>query len=630
MSPNPVPMDDANAADVVDYARPDLDDDDTFLGTSPLRRTASATSHSLAGSYRRPSYFTMGARGTVVPHALDHERLTEQEWEEAVDAERELLIDNKVLSTSEAALRHRGLQRKISGLLSQTLRQAHVEAPEPSMVPPTALPPAVPSASETTALLGPPLEGVKTTSTIEEIDKTWEEAVEAGLIQTTWKREAKVLAKYTAPLMVTFLLQYSLTVASIFTVGHLGKVELGAVSLASMTANITGYAIYQGLATSLDTLCAQAYGSGRKDLVGLQMQRMVWFLLTITIPIGFVWFFADRILMTIVPEKEVAALAGQYLKVVLLGAPGYACFEAGKRFVQAQGLFSASLFVLVICAPLNAFMNWLFVWHLGMGFVGAPLAVAITDNLLPLLLIFYVYFIGGRECWNGFTRRAFANWGPMIRLALPGFLMVEAEVLAFELLTLAASYFGTTILAAQSVLATIASIAFQIPFPLSIAGSTRIANMIGATLTDAARITAKVNMAGAVLLGLANITILSSLRNYIPFLFTSDAEVAGLVAQVLPLCASFQVFDALVANCNGILRGLGRQSIGGYVQLLCYYGVALPISFGTAFGLHWHLWGLWGGVAVGLLLIGLIEGIYLTRVDWNRSVDDAKRRNAMA
>lgn len=125
---------------------------------------------------------------------------------------------------------------------------------------------------------------------------------------------------------------------------------------------LTSYLVYQGLATSLDTLCAQAYGSGRKKLVGLQMQKMVYFLWAITIPIALLWFFADRILNRIVPEKEVAMLAGLYLKVLILGAPGYALFESGKRYVQAQGLFSACLYVLLICAPLNAFMNWLFVW----------------------------------------------------------------------------------------------------------------------------------------------------------------------------------------------------------------------------------------------------------------------------
>lgn len=197
-----------------------------------------------------------------------------------------------------------------------------------------------------------------------EIDYRWDEAVAAGKIQTNWRREAKVLARRSPPLIMTAFLQSSLTVAGVFTVGHLGRVELGAVSLGSMTASITGYAVYQGLVTSLDTLCAQAYGSGRKELVGLQMQRTVLFLWCVTIPIGALWLSGTAILEALVPdsEKEVARLAGLYLKILLCGAPSLAAFEAGKRFMQAQGLFSANLYILLFCGPLNALMSWLFVW----------------------------------------------------------------------------------------------------------------------------------------------------------------------------------------------------------------------------------------------------------------------------
>jgi MATE family multidrug resistance protein len=264
--------------------------------------------------------------------------------------------------------------------------------------------------SETSALLG---NGAPETNRAhhERLNRQWEAAVASGKIKTTWQRESKTLWRYSSPLVVTFVLQYSLTVASIFAVGHIGPIELGAVSLASMTANISGYAIYQGLATSLDTLCAQAYGSGKRHLVGLQLQRMVYFLWALTIPIGVVWLFAEKILELIVPEKRSAELAGLYLRILLLGAPGYSCFESGKRFVQAQGLFSATTYVLLIAAPLNGFLNWLLVWHFELGFIGAPIAVAITDNLLPLLLFAYVYFIDGRQCWGGFTKKALVNWG---------------------------------------------------------------------------------------------------------------------------------------------------------------------------------------------------------------------------
>jgi hypothetical protein len=69
-------------------------------------------------------------------------------------------------------------------------------------------------------------------------DGQWDDAVLKGLIDTTWKRETKLLTRSAAPLVLTFVLQYSLTVASIFTVGHIGKVELGAVSLAHSTPTL--------------------------------------------------------------------------------------------------------------------------------------------------------------------------------------------------------------------------------------------------------------------------------------------------------------------------------------------------------------------------------------------------------
>ena len=183
-----------------------------------------------------------------------------------------------------------------------------------------------------------------------------------GEVETTWRKELIILIKYSLPLMLTCVLQYSLSGASVIAVGHLGKTELGAVSLAIMTSNVTGYCTYEGLATSLDTLCAQAYGSGRPHLVGLHLQRTVYFLWIITIPIAAIWLSGTQILLRITPERESAELAGLFLKILVVGAPGFATFEAGKRFVQAQGLFNANLYVLLMCAPLNAFMNWLFVW----------------------------------------------------------------------------------------------------------------------------------------------------------------------------------------------------------------------------------------------------------------------------
>lgn len=395
---------DDGEAETEEDDEPSSDDDDEDSETSTVR--PDAVQHSMANSYRRPSFVAYGGtRPAVTPQFTEPSYLTKKEKKQSRNEERSLLRDNNLAPPKHPVPKQRSaVNRMYRWLFSSRRPKAGMDEEAVPGPVPTSQP------SETSALLG---DGVPETARNrhERLNRQWEAAVASGKIKTTWQRESKTLWRYSSPLVVTFVLQYSLTVASIFTVGHLGKVELGAVSLASMTANITGYAIYQGLATSLDTLCAQAYGSGRRHLVGLQLQRMVYFLWVLTIPIGIIWLSAEKLLEKIVPEKESAQLAGLYLRILLIGAPGYACFESGKRFVQAQGLFSATTYVLLIAAPLNAFMNWLFVWHFGWGFIGAPIAVATTDNLLPVLLFLYVRFVDGRQCWNGFTRKAFHNWG---------------------------------------------------------------------------------------------------------------------------------------------------------------------------------------------------------------------------
>jgi len=54
----------------------------------------------------------------------------------------------------------------------------------------------------------------------------------------------------------------------------------------------------------------------------------------------------------------------------------------------------------------------------------------------------------------------------------------------------------------------------------------------------------------------------------------------------------------------------------------------MPISFGTAFGLHWDLIGLWAGPAIALGIVAAVEGIYITRVSWAKAAEEAAKRNA--
>ena len=174
--------------------------------------------------------------------------------------------------------------------------------------------------------------------------------------------EFKLISRYSSPLIVTYLLQYSYNVILVFVVSHLGTQELASVSLGITTMNIIGYSVFEGLATSLDTLCSQAYGSGNYKLVGIYVQKMLLLLLQVSVPIVFIWVFSPYIFVLMVRQHDVALLAGTFLRFSAIGVPGYAVFEVEKRFLQAQGDFQGGLVALVCSMPVLVFLNWLLVY----------------------------------------------------------------------------------------------------------------------------------------------------------------------------------------------------------------------------------------------------------------------------
>ncbi|RKP31385.1 ethionine resistance protein [Metschnikowia bicuspidata] len=462
------------------------------------------------------------------------------------------------------------------------------------------------------------------------------EAVLSKKIKTASSmNELKVLAQSSIPLVITFLLQNSLSTVSVFSVGHLGASELAAVSIGAMTANISGYATIQGVSTALDTLCPQAFGAKKYHLVGVYMQKCIAMNFVIILPVLFIWaILGKQILILVMPDETTAEFAAQYLLYLCPGIPAYILFECGKRFLQAQGIFHVSTFVLLIAAPSNLLMNLVFVRKFG--FIGAPIAVSINYWLMFLgLLISTVKFTGYPDqpsplrCWDGLQLcRAFLSWGTLVTLAVPGWIMLEAEFLAFEILTLIASYLGTKKLGAQAVGLTIASLTYQVPFAIGIASSTRIANYLGAGLGDSAKTTTKVAISFGFLISVLNFSIIYIFQTPIASLFTKDDKVIAIIKDVMWLVALMQISDATNAISAGCLRGQGQTKIGGIVNLISYYIIGIPLSIYLALFSPWKgsLSGLWIGTTVALSIIGIVQTYYSLYVDFDVICEQARKR----
>jgi multidrug resistance protein, MATE family len=444
-----------------------------------------------------------------------------------------------------------------------------------------------------------------------------------------WATEAKLVLNSSAQLAGTYFLQYFYNLVIILVVSHLGRNELAAVSIGITTMNIFGFAVFEGMATSLDTLCSQSFGAGKLKHVGLHMHRMNLFFFLVGIPIALVWIFSPWILIRLIPQPQLAAPAGTFLRITLIGLPGYALFESGKRFLQAQGDFSASLLVLVLCAPINLLLNWLFVFHLNWSIAGAALAAALTNNIRALMLLLYVLFVkpSTLQCWHPMSSAILKNWGPMAQLAGAGAVMTLCEWAPFEILTFSTAYIGTAALAAQTLLANVTVLTWHIPFSASIAVSTRIGHLVGAGALALARQLPKLYGALFLLCGLLAMAFVLLLRNAIAGIVTNDREVQELIKSTLPYLAIFVIFDATTCCTGGIMRGLARQSYGGWIRFFANFFYAVPLAIFLELGKpHLGLPGVWIALTTCLLLVTSSEIVVMRVMNWQKCIDEARSR----
>jgi MATE family multidrug resistance protein len=72
------------------------------------------------------------------------------------------------------------------------------------------------------------------------------------------------------------------------------------------------------------------------------------------------------------------------------------------------------------------------------------------------------------------------------------------------------------------------------------------------------------------------------------------------------VAAIFQLFDGLQVVATGVLRGLGDTHTAMISNLVGHWVLGLPIGYVLCFHLDWGVVGLWVGLSVGLIAVGLV------------------------
>ncbi|XP_047271014.1 protein DETOXIFICATION 16-like isoform X1 [Capsicum annuum] len=414
---------------------------------------------------------------------------------------------------------------------------------------------------------------------------------------------------------------FALQVISVMFVGHLGELALSGASMATSFASVTGLSLLMGLANALDTLCGQSYGAKQYHMVGIHMQRAMFILLLVSVPLVFIWANAGRILVLLGQDPEIAAEAGSYARYMIPTIYAYGFLQCHIRFLQAQNIVLPMMFSAGITTLLHIFTCWILVFKSGLGNKGVALANAISYWINFLLLAVYVRISPScKSTWTGFSKEAFHDTWKYLKLAIPSAAMFCLEIWSYETMVLLSGLLPNPKLETSvlSISLNTCWMVYMIPLGLSGATSVRVSNELGAGRPPAARLAACTAVFVVATEGVVAAIILISVRKLWGYCYSTKEEVVVYVAKMLVLIAASHFLDGIQSVLSGTARGCGWQKIGSFVNLGAYYLFGIPAGVILAFVYHFGGMGLWFGITLALFAQALLLLIVTLRTNWEK------------
>nr|APR63951.1 hypothetical protein [Populus tomentosa] len=454
-----------------------------------------------------------------------------------------------------------------------------------------------------------------------------EEFDREDLKKRVWN-ESKKLWRIAFPGIIARVTSFGMIVVTQLFMGHISELDLAAFGLQQSILLRFVNGILIGMSSATETLCGQAYGAGHYHMMGVYLQRS-WIIdgvtATILLPL---FIFTTPILTLIGQEENIAIEAGKISIWLIPILYSYVFSLTIQMYLQAQqknkivGWLSAFSFLL------HVLLSWLFVIKLGFGLAGAMSAFSISSWLL--IIGEFVYIFGGwcPNTWKGFTKAAFADMLPLVKLSISSGVMICLELWYSSILVLLAGYMknATVAISAFSICLNINGWEFMVCLGFLGSSCVRISNELGKGNAKAAKFSIKVALVTSIIIGLIFWVLCMVFSREISYLFTSSEEIAESVSRLHVLLAFSVLLNSIYPVLTGVAVGAGVQSMVAFVNLGSYYVIGLPVGILLGYVAHLQVTGLWvgllGGVGVQTLLLS-----YLTwRIDWNEQVNKASER----
>ncbi|OAY32527.1 hypothetical protein MANES_13G025200v8 [Manihot esculenta] len=440
--------------------------------------------------------------------------------------------------------------------------------------------------------------------------------------------EFKKLWYLAGPAIFTCICQYSLgAVTQIFS-GQVGTLALAAVSVENSVISGFSFGAMLGMGSALETLCGQAFGAGKIDMLGIYLQRSWIILCTTASLLSLIYIFAAQILKLIGQTEAISKAAGIFSIWMIPQLFAYAVnFPMGK-FLQAQSKVMVMALIAAAALVLHTVFSWLLMLKLGWSLVGA--AVVLNASWWFIDLAQFLYIISGScgRAWNGFSWKAFQSLWGFVRLSLASAVMICLEIWYLYALILFAGYLKNAEVSvdAMSICMNILGWTMMVAMGMNAAISVRISNELGAGHPRTAKFSLVVAVICSFIIGVSLALILILTTNQYPSLFSSDSQVRDLVIDLTPLLALCIVTNNVQPVLSGVAIGAGWQAIVAYVNIGCYYVFGIPMGLILGYKLDMGVIGIWYGMLSGIAVQTLALFLMIYRTNWNKEASIAEDR----
>ncbi|XP_061987594.1 protein DETOXIFICATION 29-like isoform X1 [Populus nigra] len=441
-------------------------------------------------------------------------------------------------------------------------------------------------------------------------------------------RESKKLWYLAGPAIFTTLCQYSLGAITQLLAGHVGTLDLAAVSVENSVIAGFSFGIMLGMGSALETLCGQAYGAGQLDMLGIYMQRS-WVILNATaVILTLLYIFAGPFLKLIGQTAEISQAAGMFSVWMIPQLFAYAMNFPIAKFLQAQSKMMAMAAIAAVALVFHAVFSWLLMLKLGWGLVGAAVVLNASWWFIVIAQLLYIFSGTCGEAWTGLSWKAFQNLWGFVRLSLASAVMLCLEVWYFMALILFAGYLKNAELAvdALSISTNIVGWALMIAIGINAAISVRVSNELGAAHPRTAKFSLVVATLASLMIGLVIALILVLARNLYPDLFTNDAGVKELVKELTPLLAVCIIINNVQPVLSGLAIGAGWQAAVAFVNIGCYYIFGIPLGLILGYWLQMDVQGIWIGMLTGTVVQTVVLFWMIGKTNWNTEASAAEKR----